>query len=92
MDVGITWNKNSYYKAKVKHYKEEKETVYPIIIGKDCTMHEESRKVLNSLGISDQQIFMEVGLLLNRYYRACRSEIDDMLDRKYKEMCEPEKE
>ncbi|CAL6086541.1 Hypothetical_protein [Hexamita inflata] len=42
LDVGITWYKEKYYKAKVKHYQGYEAKIIPIIVGKNCTLHKES--------------------------------------------------
>ena len=43
----------------------------PIICGKDCTFHDKTRSLLKSLGLSLEDLYLELGVLLARHYSKC---------------------
>ncbi|CAL5981217.1 Hypothetical_protein [Hexamita inflata] len=62
LDVWVTWNKEKYIKAKVKHYQGYEVKIIPIIVGKNCTLHKESHLFLKELKVNMQTFYAEIGL------------------------------
>jgi len=49
--------------------------VMPIIVGKNCTLHKESRKFLETMKISFTSLYEEIGNLLGVYQTVCADKI-----------------
>ncbi|CAL6097579.1 Reverse_transcriptase/endonuclease [Hexamita inflata] len=73
LDVGVTWYKEKYYKAKVKHYQGYEAKIIPIIVGKNFTLHKESHLFLNQLKVNMQTFNAEIGYKISRYAQMCNN-------------------
>jgi len=84
---------NAYYNVKLNHYNRgstnprdsiEREDcpVYPIIVGKNCSLHAESLKVLKyTFKMTEEEIFEQIGLTLNYYFKRCQIEAQNVANR-----------
>ncbi|CAL6068319.1 Reverse_transcriptase (RNA-dependent DNA polymerase) [Hexamita inflata] len=75
LDVGVTWYKEKYYKAKVKHYQGYEAKIIPIIVGKNCTLHKESHLFLKELKVNMQTFYAEIGYKISRCAQMCNNSL-----------------
>ena len=49
---------------------------YPIVFGKDCTIHPDSLKLLKLLGVNIDNVYQYLGLCLAKHYQLCVDKTD----------------
>ena len=54
----------------------KKNCTYPIIFGKDCTIHPDSLKLLKLLGVNIDNVYQYLGLCLAKHYQLCVDKTD----------------
>ena len=71
LDIGFSYNVESYFKVKEVKYKAFDARVIPIIFGKDCTVHPEALQYLQKFGIVERELYIELGRLLGLHFEFC---------------------